>query len=206
MSNLFYTLLLITTLPIVNCIVNPQRFQIQAAIDAKSRGWSTLSIWVTRAFQYFTLYAQIWTLIAICTEVPTTIHLAHSLSWLVFVAYHGINLVDAEHLSYHPPELTRIVTGWKPPMSILIIPFIGLHLQHTIFPFYLYSIHQPASWGDLFLAHKALFLYIRWHLVCWEVQGIPAYPFLSRLRRDGWETSFYVLGFGLLGMIQYLNI
>jgi hypothetical protein len=40
--------------------------------------------------------------------------------------------------------------------------------------------------------------YVVWHLFCWNVQGIPAYPFLIRLREMKYEILFYILGFSVM--------
>jgi hypothetical protein len=206
MSILFYSLFVFTFITVANCIANPHSAQIKAELDARKREWSYFAIYTTRSLPYLTLYAQILTLFALFWSTPSTIHFGHSLSSVVFIAYHGINSINPSHLSYHPLEITRIVTAWKPPCSMLVVPWIGLHLQHSVFPFYLHWIQERVTLLDLACAHVLLLIYIFWHLFCWHVQGIPAYPFLAHLRTTGWETVFYATGFVILACLQYLLV
>ena len=39
-----------------------------------------------------------------------------------------------------------------------------------------------------------MIVYTLWHLYCWKIQGIPAYPFLKEFRNQSFEVPFYVAG------------
>ncbi len=195
---------ILISLSILNSIINPPLFQREASMAAKQNGWPVPIIILTRSFQHFTVYSLLWTLASLYTLEPNIMFIGLSLSWLVFIAYHGINFIDPMHLAYHPEELVKLVVGCKPPLSVHIIPWTGLHFQHTIFPFYLfYKSIEHNTFGRLspyihIYCHAALLFYVVWHLFCWNVQGIPAYPFLIRLREMKYEVLFYILGFSIM--------
>lgn len=201
-------LAILILIPILISIFNPPSFQRDAMILSKQKGWKMPIILLTRSFQHFTVYSLLWTFVSLYTLEPDIIFIGMTISWSVFTAYHGINWINPIHLSYHPEELVKIVTYWKPPMSFHIIPWLGLQFQHTVFPFYLlflsikheiYTKLSPWIHTHCFLA---LLVYIMWHLFCWTVQGMPAYPFLMRLRHNGYEIIFYGIGFIFIFLVN----
>jgi len=196
-------------IPIVNTIVNPFYFQKVATLHAKEQGWNILIILTTRAGLYLTVYTQFWILIALIYMTPVTMFIGQSLSWIVFYLYHGINFINPMNLTYHPREFVEQVVSWKPPLKtpfrstnlFNLIVWIGLHLQHTIFPFYLhyltykYNIDYSNNLYAVFYSFIVMGVYVIWHLFCWHVQGIPAYPFLTHLRQKNLEKLWYLVGF-----------
>ena len=211
MESIIFNVTLISFLiPIILTTVRPHPFQIKATISAKRQGYSMPLILITRALPYLTIYTQFWILLALYKLEPITMSIAKTLSWSVFFLYHGINYVDPMYLAYHSKELVREVVRWTPPFSRYIVIWFGLHLQHTIFPFYLHylaKIHSISS--EKFLINTTnsmsiMILYLAWHLFCWDVQGIPAYPFLSMLRSTGYEISFYFIGFMFMLLINVI--
>jgi hypothetical protein len=190
--------------PIVFTTLFPTPKQKEGALHAELSGWSQVSTLVTRALPYLTLYTQflVWMFLYEMTNA-TLLLIAQTFTSSVFILYHGINLIDPLHLAWHPIELVREVVSWRPPFSRNIVIWVGLHSQHTFFPFYLkyhqykekivFSDHVGVFKG-LQLMLLLLFVWIIWHLHCWQVQGYPAYPFLSKLRKESLEATFYVSG------------
>lgn len=195
-------------IPIVNTVINPHPFQIEATIHAKAKGWNDRIILITRSCCYLTLYTQFWTMIAMYKLTPTTMFIAQSLSCFVFCLYHGINYLDTKHLSYHSQELVKEVVSLKPPKNEKAFIWFGLHWQHTIFPFYLtylsykHSINYQSNVAMMIYSFLVMGLYVVWHLFCWHVQGIAAYPFLNKLRTTSHELSFYYVSFILTIIIN----
>ncbi len=207
-SQIFTATFISFLIPIVNTIVNPSPFQKEATDNAKQRGWNKYIILVTRACPYLTLYTQFWILVALYFLTPTTMFIGQSLSWFVFILYHGINYIDPMHLAYHPEELVKEVVSWTPPKNKNIVIWFGLHLQHTIFPFYLhyltnkYNIDYCKNIYAILCSFAAISIYVVWHLFCWYVQGIPAYPFLTKLRLFTHELLFYCAGTVLMVVVN----
>lgn len=200
------TLVLIVTIavfitPIVFTSINPFPFQKIAAQDAKRRGWGDTIIRVTRSCEFLTLYSQFWTIVAMYYLTPTTMFIAQSLSWSVFIVYHSMNYISPALLSYHPREFVQEVVRWTPPRQTKYFGiWLGLHLQHTVSPLYLHYLTQKHNidyTNNLFAfvsAFNAVLFYIGWHLFCWHVQGIPAYPFLTEQRINMVEHNLYCVG------------
>ncbi len=189
-------------IPIIFTTINPFPFQKETAEDAKKRGWNSYIILITRACSFLTLYTQFWIIIAMLYLTPTTMFIGQSLSWIVFSLYHGMNYIDPMLLAYHPEEFVREVIRWTPPTKKrYTIIWAGLHLQHTVFPFYLHYLtfkHEIDYKNNLFAvvsSFNVVLFYVAWHLCCWHVQGIPSYPFLKKLRIDKYELLFYCGGF-----------
>lgn len=210
-ESIVFTVTLVSFLiPIVFTTVNPFPFQIKATEDAKKRGWNTLVILVTRACPYLTLYTQFWILVAMYNLTPLTMFIGQSMTWCVFLLYHGFNLIDPTHLTYHPEEFVREVVSWKPPKNKNIVIWFGLHLQHTVFPFYLhyltskYEIDYTGNISYVMCSFLLMLFYVVWHLFCWYVQGIAAYPFLNYLRNKSQELLFYCLGFHFMVVVNYI--
>ncbi len=63
-----------------------------------------------------------------------------------------------------------------------------------------YDIYTKLSPHIHLYSHTALLFYIIWHLFCWNVQGLPAYPFLIELRIIKYEILFYILGFFIMSI------
>ncbi len=204
MELLIFTITLFTfVIPIINSIYNPHDFQLEALIDARSREQSDLIITITRTFQYLTLYTQFFTLIALYTYAPNHMFIAQFLTIYVFIVYHGINYICPFYLTYHNEKIVNEVISWIPPYNENIILWFGLHLQHTIGPFYIYylsykyDITYENNIVGFFYTFLALLFYILWNLFCWNVQGKATYPFLNDLREFSLETAFYSLMFVL---------
>jgi len=207
---IFYVTLIAFVIPLVNTSLRPLTFQIKASSYAKENGWPVVVIVLTRALPFLTLYTQFWILIAMYYLNSSTMFIAQTLSISVFLLYHGINLLDPMYLAWHPKELVyevvRLIPPWKNPFHLII--WVGLHLQHTIFPFYLFflankhDLNKLFRWVYLVLSSILLIIYILWHLFCWHVQGIPAYPFLVKLRAMEYEVLFYILGIGIFLVIN----
>lgn len=201
MEEYILNLLIITLIvPIINAMINPQPFQKSAHKCAKSRGHNKIVIIITRACQHLTLYSQFWTIIALYYKTPLTMFIAQTMSILVFFLYHGFNYFDKKYLAYHPIELVEQVVSLTPPMNRYIIVWMGLHFQHSIFPFYIYYIsrnydlvhYEPYM---LFYSFATMTAYILFSIYCWKVQGIAPYPFLNDLNKHSSEVLFYCLGF-----------
>lgn len=209
MESVIFNINLISFLiPIVFTTIKPFPFQIKTTEDAKRRGWNSFAILVTRVCPYLTLYTQFWTLVAMYNMEPITMFIAQSMTWTVFLLYHGINIIDPVCLTYHPREFVKEVVSWKPPMSKNIVIWFGLHLQHTIFPFYLhyltykYDVNYYNSLYPVIANILVMGLYVIWHLFCWQVQGIAAYPFLNEFRDHSCEIGFYCFGFIIIVLIN----
>ncbi len=214
MESIIFNITLITFLiPIVNTVVNPFSFQKEASKNAKKRGFNSMIVTITRSCPYLTLYTQFWIIVAMYNLTPVSMFIGQSLSWCVFILYHGINFIDPMHLAYHPEEFVKEVVSWKPPINTQtsfknIVVWFGLHLQHTIFPFYLhyltyvYNIDYTKNIYAVFCTFNIMIFYTIWHMFCWYVQGIPAYPFLTKLRLMSHEITFYFVGFVLMTIIN----
>jgi len=195
-------------IPIVFTTYNPFPFQVEAAKNAKIRGWNNFTILITRTCPYLTLYSQIWTILAIYSLNPTIMFVAQSMTIIVFCLYHGINLIDPTNLTYHPVEFVKEVISWKPPNNWNIIIWAGLHVQHTVFPFYLYyltikyEINYTNDIRIVLTSYLAMIVYIIWHTFCWIVQGIPAYPFMTKLKRAGHDVIFYIVGLNFMIIVN----
>jgi hypothetical protein len=204
-SLMFNFLSIVLIIPMINSIVRPQPFQL----NADKNKWSMPIIILTRSFQHFTLYSQLYVLYALWALEPTSMFIGKTLSWTVFFAYYGINHVNPMYLAYHPEELVKQVTAYKPPCSRLLIGWIGLHIQHMLFPFYLqyisvkYGINTEMSLSVFINNYIVILIYILWHLICWHVQEIPAYPFLINLRTYEYEILFYNFGILVITLVSY---
>ena len=139
---------------------------------------------VACASQYLTLYAQ--GLLCLSFYWPDTFTFAaKAIGLLVFVLYHGFALFDPTLLSYDSPDIVRKATAYLPPIRtpLLLIPWFGLHFQHTLCPLW-YVFIQPTSIApDANQVRGLLVLYMCWNELCWTVLGVPAYP-VQRLLRD----------------------
>lgn len=214
MSLLFFLTAIGVVAPICFTTFIPTPIQQQATLDAKRRKWGFIQIYITRALGFLTLFTQF--IVCLFLYDVTNIMLlviAQTFSTSVFILYHGINSINPLHLAYHPEELVRAVVTWRPPLSKYFPIWIGLHYQHTFFPFYLkYYQHSNNINFDhhvdiidaLFLCCMLLLFYITWHFHCWKVQGYPAYPFLKHLREEGIESIFYSVGFAMFCCIFIL--
>lgn len=152
----------------------PKRHHLTREADALKRGYSLTIIRLTRSTQYFTLFGQL----LYAFGVPSV---AVAVEFFVFLLYHGmIHGIGVETLSYEDVFQARESTGFYPPKSLLILPWIGLHLQHTICPIMAW-MDFPFLWADAGLVVCAIATYTVWMLYCWRVQGVPPYPFLSVL-------------------------
>lgn len=201
MEEHFLNLIIVSLIiPIINAVVNPQPFQKDAHKCAKSRGHDKGVIILTRACQHLTLYSQFWTIIALYYKTPLTMFVAQTMSILVFFLYHGFNYFDSKHLAYHPKELVEQVINIFPPMNKYIVVWMGLHFQHSVFPFYIYYISRKYDLNNyephmLFYSFTVMTAYILFFNYCWKVQGIAAYPFLNELNKHSSEFLFYCSGF-----------
>jgi hypothetical protein len=192
--------------PIFFRTIRPEQFQIKSNENAEKRGWSKPIILLTAGIPYLTLYTQIWILIALWYLTPRTMYIAQSLSSSVFILYHSINFIGPMHLTYHSEDLIKKIVRWTPPFSMYIIPWFGLHVQHTFFPFYLYyiSIKYKINYDLKYTLDTFIIMgiYILWHLFCWHVHDMPAYPFFIKLRKNGYEIPFYITGFSAMALIN----
>lgn len=180
--------------PLVFPCFFPLPLQRKAAIDAYRRGWSWPVVLVTRTTPYLTLHTQAWIFAALHTRDPELVFTAHTLSLGVFVLYHGFNLINPMLLAHHPEPLVRKVTAVQPPLSdpFLLLIWLGLHLQHSFFPFYFFFQDFPSK--QSLMPVFVLGGYIVWQRVCWAVQDVPAYPVLEQFRQQGYEYVFYQAG------------
>jgi hypothetical protein len=207
-SSIFIITIVSFLIPIVNTVINPYPFQKQATDNARQRGWNEYMIIITRSCPYLTLYTQFWIILAMYNMTPITMFIAQSLSWFVFCVYHGINYIDTKHLAYHPEEFVKEVVSWKPPKGPLVVVWFGLHWQHTIFPFYLHYLtykHEIDYSNNIYAvlcSFGVMAFYLVWHLFCWKVQGIAAYPFLNSLRRMSNEILFYCVSFVVITVVN----
>lgn len=212
-------IIIITTaqmmIPLIYAVVNPFPFQKLATADALNRDWNMSAIIITRCIPYLTMYSQCLTLVALYYKTPITMLVAQSTSWFVFVLYHGLNYMDPMNLAYHPKELVNQVIRWTPPSEKTfknVVTWLGLHFQHTVFPFYLhyvthkYKIVYRNNYDAL--GYNSLFIvtYMFWFLICWKVQGVAAYPIMNRLREHDAEFTFYLMCFGLSSTISSVLI
>jgi hypothetical protein len=200
----------IVSIPVINTIFNPLPFQQNATIDARKRGWNESIIKTTRALPFLTLFAQVWFLLAIYTLDSDIMFVTQAISWVVFVLYHGMNFIDPVHLAYHPKEMIDKVIKLIPPIHpFYFIIWCGLHYQHTLPPFYLYylacehDVIYNNNKNGVYYTMFAMSIYCSWHMFCWKVQGIPAYPFLKELRKQSQEMVFYTFGATLTFVISY---
>lgn len=202
-------------IPVIYSVTNPFTFQQIATINAAGRGWNKYAIIITRCIPYLTMYSQFLTIVALYNLTPNTMLVAQSMSWFVFLLYHGLNYMDPSNLAYHPKELVEQVVRWSPPSKKTfknVVTWLGLHFQHTVFPFYLhhvtnkYKINYRKNEEALFYYSLSMVLYLGWFLVCWKVQGIAAYPIMNRLRDHDAEFTFYLLCFGIGSIISSVLI
>lgn len=199
-------------LPLIVTTIKPIPHQIESTKHARNNNWSLPVILVTRALPYLTLYTQFWNLLAWYHKAPILIDISLSLSIAVFLLYHGINLLNPMHLSYHPEELVRKVVSWRPPMSKEVGLWLGLQIQHSFSPFYnFYLIYT----NEITNAHVGLpvrslcctlvlFIYVIWLLICWKINDIPPYPFLKELREKDLEKLFYVCSLVAFGCLNFI--
>jgi hypothetical protein len=205
---LIFTITLVSfVVPIVFAITRPLPFQIDASNYAEKNGWNKYIILIVRSCPYLTTYSQFWFLVAIYDRGPTAIFVGLSFAWGILILYHSINFINPMHLSYHPEEIVLKVTGLKPPNDKLVVIWCGLHLQHTFPVMYLHylaysrDINYQHNYSAFFVSMLLVAFYIVWHLFCWRVQGIPAYPFLKHFRQENMlnprhaEIIFYYAGF-----------
>jgi len=191
---LFWVILAALLVAVLNSLVNPHPFQTAATTYARHHGWSMPMILLTRASCYLTLWTQALVLLALQRESTETWFVAETATWVVFSLYHVINYLDVSLLSHHDLALTQAVVRWLPPTTGLrhLVIWAGLHLQHTVLPFYM-ATHRPGAYQPRLLVsgYITMCAYILWHTFCWGVQGVPAYPLLHILRARDLEFHFY---------------
>lgn len=164
----------------------PRPHQLECEQDARIRGWSKSMIILTRGSQHFTIYAQVWLIAALATGQREFACIAMVLGTVVFFLYHVLMFDDPQHLSYEPESFVAKIIAWTPPRDRFIIPWIGIRVQHIVLPLYFWVTggveHHPE---DVMKSVYAAFAYHTWSLVCWTVQGKPAYPIQERLWNEG---------------------
>ncbi len=148
----------------------------------------------TRNTQFFTLYAQAWAVGAWITEHPAAISVALVTEAMVFCLYHGVTAYKPTLLSYGDREMVYSVTRWAPPRFALhALIWLGLHIQHTFSPAYVwYTFFPTREKGHEAYVLAALAGYDLWNSFCWYVNGKPAYPIQTALKDKG------VLGYARL--------
>lgn len=183
--------MLLLLCPVSHALFIPFQFQRQSANYARLSEWNEVIIEITK-LSHLTLYTQCWITLALYYMTPILLFIAKSLSIGVFIMYHTFVMIDPMSLSYHSTELTKDVTGLIPGKNVGV--WAVLQLQHSVFPFYLFLTYPNIGgiWA-VFATFVVVAFYIGWSLFCWHVHGIPAYPFLAKLRNDGNEVRFYEL-------------
>lgn len=204
---ILYITIISFIIPIIGTIVKPHEYQVNAGKDARDRGWSPTLIIFTRSFCFLTLYTQFLIILALIYKTPRLLFIAHSFSIYVFLLYHGMNAYDKMLLPYHPRERVEEVVRCLPPLNKNIVIWFGLHLQHSFYPVYLYYLKGDVEYNaeDFIYNIFLMVIYILWHLFCWKVQNIPAYPFLIRLRAAELELEFYILSLSAIYFLHFFN-
>lgn len=180
---------------VVASLFFPKPHQRERQADARKRGWSLPMIAVTRSTPFFTLYAQLWLVIALLTGHRECTSVAMILQTVVLVLYHVLAFLNPRHLTYEPEAFVQKIVGLIPPRDRHLLPWIGNRIQHHVSPLYLWVrgckflggdgvVHQPQ---DVWLALLALGVYYAWGNICWHVQGYSTYPIQARL----WEKGGY---------------
>ena len=179
----------------LNAIFRPQPFQQNAHACAKKRGHSRPLILISRSLCHLTQFGQWWIIAALFTKNNDVFFVAQAISWIIFCLYHGMNLWNPQLLAYHEKNLVDQVVRWSPPSHPFhVLIWFGLHYQHTLPPLYMHYFaytnvitYSENTRGALYTV-VAMIVYTLWHLYCWKIQGIPAYPFLKEFRNQSFEV------------------
>jgi hypothetical protein len=171
----------------------PKPHQRDCEASAKARGWSTPMIMLTRSTGFFTLYGQLWLVIAEFTGNRSAFCVALVIETTVMVLYHTLVAIDPSLLAHDDnKDLVRKVTRVLPPMDIHAAIWLGLHLQHTVCPLHLWlKDHPPTIYyadQDVNLSLAAFLVYVVWNTFCWVVQGKPTYPIQKQVWDRGWQV------------------
>ncbi len=177
--------------------ISPEPHQLECEVHALKCGWPIWIIRLTNSTQFFTLYSQLWLVVALFTNHRETAVIAMVLETTVCILYYVLLYMNAQWLSYHPPHIMQKVTAWFPPIDSHCIVWVGLHIQHLICPLHLWLVggieHRPE---DVCLSVAAVLVYVGWNTFCWNVQGRPAYP-IQQLAAEkhiyGPAALFYIL-------------
>ncbi len=166
----------------------PKPNQRECEVDALVRGHHPFLIRFTRSTQFFTLYGQLWLILALLTENPTIRSIALIIETMVMILYFTFIRIDPTLLAYDGPVLVNQVTGFLPPMNRYCVVWFGLLVQHLICPLHLW-VSGEIMFGhwDVIYAVCAVFAYICWSDFCWYVQGKPTYPIQQRVFDSGLE-------------------
>lgn len=172
-------ILIITYL--IACL-NYKPFHHECYQDAIQRGWHPFIIHFTRVTQYFTLYGQLWVIIAMMTDIHQFKIVAQYMGLWVFGLYSAIVYYDPTLLAWDDPDLVRQVTGMVPPMNKYFVVWCGLFFQHRIIPLW-YIVFEPVkpTFLEAMLAYVFASFFMTWSAFTWEVQGKPAYPIQEKL-------------------------
>jgi hypothetical protein len=175
------SLFFFTVTYIIAC-ANIKPFHRECQKDAIKRGWHPLVVELTRGTQYFTLYGQLWLIIAMFTDFHPYKVIARFMGLWVFGLYSAIVSYDPTLLAWDDPVLVRQVTGVLPPTNKYVVVWCGLFFQHRIVPLW-YILVEPIRpmLIEGILAFVAGYLFILWSEFTWYVQGRPAYPIQEKL-------------------------
>lgn len=193
-----------------NAALNPYPHMREAEDEALSRGIPRPLIILTRCTQFYTLYSQVWFLLALWSGAAWVIRIAFILNLSVSILYYGFIWWDYKLLCYPSVwHIAQFSTGILPPWDmkpIHKIAWFGLHLQHGFAPFYLLWLGVPprTSTLEVFRPLGALIIFVSWNTFCWGIQGIPAYPIQEKLGGEYWP-SVTLGGIAMLIMTHFLT-
>ncbi len=198
LAQAIYTLAYVCT--VLKTAVIPNRVQRECEEDALQRGWNIWIVRLTRSTQHFTMWAQLWLVLALLTEIRQVECVAMVLGLSVLALYYGFVYKDPTLLSYEDEDFTRMVASFIPPMNKYIVVSFCLWFQHFMCPLHLWltadTVHEHL---DIAWSMCAIAAYVKWNAFAWLVQGKPAYPVQQMILDKGlydravWAT--YVLVF-----------
>jgi hypothetical protein len=189
------------TITLLNALFNKRYINKITEEYALKNGHSKSKMYIVRIFQHYTIWSQLFLIMALYFNKRELEMIAHILQTNLFILYTIIRFYDVSLLTYEENfpsiEFLQRATSWKFPLYEIYkkeytIVFVWLiqNTQHLLAPLHYWVEHyfykSVEHDNSLLFEINVLFMcYAIWNFYYWYVCGIPVYPIQIKIYKKG---------------------